>query len=76
MANHPGDVVYDNPHHYAMLEMCIPRAEQLATYYSWNKYMVTKCVERTVTRCIDRGIFDSAVVRICKDPATGGAAKR
>jgi hypothetical protein len=52
--------------HYAMLEMCIPRAEQLAMHYSWNKYMVTKCVQKTETRCIDRSIFDSAVAHVCR----------
>jgi hypothetical protein len=64
MANHPGDVRYDNPD-YATLEMCIPRAEQLAMYYSWNRYMATKCVQRAETRCIDRDVFDSAVMRRC-----------
>jgi hypothetical protein len=67
MANHPGDMTYlESYWHYAMQEQCLNNAARLAMVYSWNKFAATKCVRRAETRCIDRDIFDSAVVRQCR----------
>jgi hypothetical protein len=50
LSSDPSKITYDNPQHYATLEMCIPRAEQLAMTYSWNKYLVARCVQKTEMR--------------------------